>query len=75
MKHILKGDIMYYIGELSKEGRHGILVELWDGITYNNYKLAIKKIKEIEEVIGKSNLQVIDERDYDIPRSQGWSEE
>jgi hypothetical protein len=66
---------MYYIGELSKEGRHGILVELWDGVTYSNYKLAIKKIKEIEEVIGKSNLEVIDERDYDIPRSQGWSEE
>jgi hypothetical protein len=75
MKYILKGDIMYYIGELSKEGRRGILVELWDGVTYSNYKLAIKKIKEIEEVIGKSNLEVIDEIDYDIPRSQGWSEE
>jgi len=62
---------MYYIGELSK-GSHQMLVELWDGIAYTSFAETRGKIKEIEEVIGKSNLQPIDERDYDIPHSQGW---
>jgi hypothetical protein len=75
MKHILKGDIMYYIGELSKEGRKGILIELWDGVVYSSYNSANKKIKEIEKMSGRTNLEVIDDRDYNIPRSQGWSEE
>lgn len=66
---------MYYIGELSKGSCHEMLVELWDGIPYTSFAQARKKIKEIEEVVGKSNLEPIDERDYDIPRSQGWSEE
>ena len=66
---------MYYIGELSKGNRHEILVELWDEGQYTTFAQARKKIKEIEEVVGKTNLQPIDERDYDIPRSQGWGEE
>jgi hypothetical protein len=66
---------MYYIGEISKGNRHEMLIELWDGVTYISFAQARKKIKEIEEVIGHSDLQVIDERDYDIPWSQKWGKE
>jgi hypothetical protein len=65
---------MYYIGELSKGNRHEILVELWNDTPYTSFSQARQKIKEIEKDIGKSNLEPIDERDYDIPYSQRWSE-
>ena len=68
---------MYYVGEISEKDfsiNGGQLIELWDGVPYTHPIQAKRKIDQINK---KSNdqwlhLQIIDDKKYDVFRSQGW---
>lgn len=61
---------MYYIGEISENDLdiHGHpIIELWDGIGYS-----LSEAKKELKKIGIANLQIINDKEYYIAKSQGW---
>jgi hypothetical protein len=72
--YLSKGEIMYYVGEILHEDLdiHGRpIIELWNDMTYS-LKQAKEKIKEIENMCGKTDLEIINDKEYDVVASQGW---
>jgi len=64
---------MYYIGEvlhgdLDIHGRP--IIELWNDMTYSLQE-AKEKIKEIESMCGKTDLEIINDKEYNVAASQG----
>jgi hypothetical protein len=70
MKYILKGDIVYYIGEISINEDKSLLIELWSPLAFSSLPKAQKAIKELNDK--GINLQIIDDKKYDVAKSQRW---
>lgn len=61
---------MYYIGEISENDldiQGHPIIELWDGIGYS-----LSEAKKELKKIGIANLQIINDKEYYIAKSQGW---
>ena len=61
---------MYYIGEVSINEDKSLLIELWSPLAYSSLSKAQKAIKKLNDK--GINLQAIDDRKYDVAKSQRW---
>ena len=66
---------MYYIGEVSDLDGRRLLIELWHDVGFackSDAKKELKKIKKVSFNKKYCPLQIIDEKKYDVAKSQGW---
>ena len=61
---------MYYIGEVSTNEDKSLLIELWSPLSYSSLSKAQRAIKELNNK--GINLQIIDDKKYDVAKSQRW---